>query len=124
MGIPIPDGLYIETGPWGWYGMFLLQEMANEDLKELRKKFTKEAINDHQMAKTEGTKTDLLKCGKCGKRNCTYNQVGGSETALYRMGQTSSKIEMHLIWSALQLCTVENAGTKPKLIQIHVLDCF
>jgi len=51
------------------------EEMANEDLKALRKKFTKEAIDDHQMAKSEGTKTDLLKCNKCRKRNVTYNQM-------------------------------------------------
>ncbi|GFS41473.1 transcription elongation factor S-II [Trichonephila inaurata madagascariensis] len=50
-------------------------EMASEEMKILRQKFTKEAINDHQMAMTSGTKTDLLKCGKCKKNNCTYNQV-------------------------------------------------
>lgn len=50
-------------------------EMASEEMKTLRQKFTKEAINDHQMAMTSGTKTDLLKCGKCKKSNCTYNQV-------------------------------------------------
>ncbi|XP_054719081.1 transcription elongation factor S-II-like [Uloborus diversus] len=50
-------------------------EMASEEMKTLRQKFTKEAINDHQMAVTGGTKTDLLKCGKCKKSNCTYNQV-------------------------------------------------
>ena len=44
-------------------------------MKKLRQEYTKEAIRDSQMAITEGTKTDLLKCGKCGKRNCTYNQV-------------------------------------------------
>lgn len=27
------------------------------------------------MSQVEGTKTDLLKCGKCGKRNCAYNQI-------------------------------------------------
>lgn len=50
-------------------------EMASEEMKILRQKFTKEAINDHQMAMTGGTSTDLLKCGKCKKSNCTYNQV-------------------------------------------------
>lgn len=56
--------------------MFLtLQEMASNEMKILRDKFKKEAINDAQLAQVEGTKTDLLKCGKCGKRNCTYNQV-------------------------------------------------
>lgn len=50
-------------------------EMASDEMKELRQRFTKESINDHQMAVTGGTKTDLLKCGKCKKNNCTYNQV-------------------------------------------------
>ncbi|XP_064648699.1 transcription elongation factor S-II-like [Lineus longissimus] len=51
------------------------EEMANDAMKKLREKFTKEAINDHQMAVQTGTQTDLLKCGKCGKRRCSYNQV-------------------------------------------------
>ncbi|XP_065332142.1 transcription elongation factor S-II [Cloeon dipterum] len=51
------------------------EEMASNEMKNLREKFTKEAINDAQLAQVEGTKTDLLKCGKCGKRNCTYNQM-------------------------------------------------
>jgi len=50
-------------------------EMANDEMKQLRQKLTKEAINDHQMSVTGGTNTDLLKCGKCKKRNCSYNQV-------------------------------------------------
>lgn len=51
------------------------EEMASDEMKQLRQRLTKEAINDHQMAVTGGTKTDLLKCGKCKKSNCTYNQV-------------------------------------------------
>ncbi|XP_005107044.1 transcription elongation factor S-II [Aplysia californica] len=51
------------------------EEMASTEMKQLREKLTKEAINDHQMAKTGGTATDLFKCGKCRKNNCTYNQV-------------------------------------------------
>ncbi|XP_069674410.1 transcription elongation factor S-II isoform X2 [Periplaneta americana] len=51
------------------------EEMASDEMKNLRNKFTKEAINDAQLATVQGTKTDLLKCGKCKKRNCTYNQV-------------------------------------------------
>ncbi|KAI0209556.1 Transcription elongation factor A protein 1 [Lamellibrachia satsuma] len=50
-------------------------EMASDEMKAMRQKFTKEAIDDHQMAKTGGTTSSLLKCGKCLKRNCTYNQV-------------------------------------------------
>lgn len=53
----------------------VVQEMASDEMKQLRQRLTKEAINDHQMAVTGGTKTDLLKCGKCRKSNCTYNQV-------------------------------------------------
>lgn len=53
----------------------VLQEMASDAMKKVRERFTKEAINDAQMAVSSGTVTDLLKCGKCGKRNCTYNQV-------------------------------------------------
>lgn len=51
------------------------EEMANDEIKQLREKFKKEAIDDAQLATNPGTKTDLLKCGKCGKRNCTYNQM-------------------------------------------------
>ncbi|XP_066156063.1 transcription elongation factor S-II [Euwallacea fornicatus] len=51
------------------------EEMANDEVKQLREKFNKEAINDAQLATAQGTKTDMLKCGKCKKRNCTYNQL-------------------------------------------------
>ncbi|KAG9510514.1 Transcription elongation factor A protein 1, partial [Fragariocoptes setiger] len=50
-------------------------EMASDELKEQRAQFTKEAINDHQMAHTGGTKTSEIKCPACKKYNCTYNQV-------------------------------------------------
>lgn len=43
----------------------------------MRKNLTKEAIREHQMAKTGGTQTDLFTCGKCKKKNCTYTQVCG-----------------------------------------------
>jgi hypothetical protein len=49
--------------------------MASDEMRSLRNKFLKEAINDAQLATVQGTKTDLLKCGKCKKRNCTYNQA-------------------------------------------------
>ena len=31
------------------------EDMASNELKKLREQFTKEAINDHQMAQNEGT---------------------------------------------------------------------
>lgn len=51
------------------------EEMASDEIKKLRDKFLKESINDAQLAVNQGTKTDALKCGKCKKRNCTYNQL-------------------------------------------------
>uniref|UniRef100_A0ABI7WQW0 Transcription elongation factor n=1 Tax=Felis catus TaxID=9685 RepID=A0ABI7WQW0_FELCA len=51
------------------------EEMASDELKEIRKAMTKEAIREHQMARTGGTQTDLFTCGKCKKKNCTYTQV-------------------------------------------------
>ncbi|XP_067862976.1 transcription elongation factor A protein 3 [Heptranchias perlo] len=51
------------------------EEMASDELKELRSVMTQEAIREHQMAKTGGTHSSLLQCGKCKKKNCTYNQV-------------------------------------------------
>lgn len=50
-------------------------EMASDEMKEMREKFVKEAINDAQLATVQGTKTEMLKCGKCKKKNCTYNQL-------------------------------------------------
>ncbi|XP_030069347.1 transcription elongation factor A protein 2 isoform X1 [Microcaecilia unicolor] len=51
------------------------EEMASNELKEMRKAMTKEAIREHQMGRTGGTQTDLFTCGKCKKKNCTYTQV-------------------------------------------------
>lgn len=51
------------------------EEMANDEMKKIREKFIKEAINDAQLATVQGTKTEMLKCGKCKKKNCTYNQL-------------------------------------------------
>ncbi|KAF7232858.1 hypothetical protein EG68_10030 [Paragonimus skrjabini miyazakii] len=51
------------------------EEMASKEMKDLREKYTKETIEDHQMAVTGGTETDLLTCGKCKQSKCTYNQV-------------------------------------------------
>ncbi|XP_069051562.1 transcription elongation factor A protein 3 isoform X7 [Lepisosteus oculatus] len=51
------------------------EEMASDELKQLRNVLTQEAIREHQMAKTGGTATDLFQCAKCRKKNCTYNQV-------------------------------------------------
>lgn len=51
------------------------EEMASDEMKKLREKLTKEAINDHQMARTQGAKTTLLKCGKCKGNNVEYTEM-------------------------------------------------
>lgn len=51
------------------------EEMASDEMKTLRNRLIKESIDDAQLATVQGTRTDLLKCGKCKKRNCTYNQI-------------------------------------------------
>ncbi|KAL3309794.1 Transcription elongation factor A protein 1 [Cichlidogyrus casuarinus] len=65
MGTVKPEKLAVMTS----------EEMASKEMKEMREKFIKETIDDHQMTTVGGTETDLLKCGKCRKNNCTYNQV-------------------------------------------------
>lgn len=56
--------------------------MASDELKEIRKAMTKEAIREHQMARTGGTQTDLFTCGKCRRKNCTYTQVCPSPSVM------------------------------------------
>jgi transcription elongation factor S-II len=65
LGIITPDQLAVMSS----------DEMASEELKNLRAKFTQEAIDDHQMARTQGAKTSLLTCGKCKKNNCCFSEV-------------------------------------------------
>jgi len=51
------------------------EEMASDDLKQERKEMEVQNIKDHQMAKNEGTKTDMFTCGRCKGKACTYNQL-------------------------------------------------
>ena len=44
-------------------------------MKKQREKFIKEGIDGAQLAIKQGTKTDLLKCGRCRKTNCSYFQL-------------------------------------------------
>lgn len=50
-------------------------EMASDELKRQREQFTREAINDHQMALTGGTSSSEIKCPACKKYDCSYNQM-------------------------------------------------
>jgi transcription elongation factor S-II len=51
------------------------EEMASDEMKKIREKLSREAFNDHQMATNSGTMSDLFQCGRCKKRNTTYNQL-------------------------------------------------
>ena len=44
-------------------------------VKNQRQAFVKAGIDAAQLAMVQGTHTDLLQCGKCKKKNCTYNQI-------------------------------------------------
>nr|ADD24357.1 Transcription elongation factor S-II [Lepeophtheirus salmonis] len=57
------------------FAVMTADEMASNEVKKQRADFVKQGIDASQLAQIQGTKTDLLKCGKCLKRNCTYNQI-------------------------------------------------
>jgi len=57
------------------FAVMTSEEMASPEVKNQRKAFIEEGIKSSHLAVAEGTKTDLLQCGKCKKRNCTYNQL-------------------------------------------------
>ena len=65
LGLITPDKLATMTA----------EEMANDDLKKLREKFTQEGIDDHQMARTQGAKTTQLTCGKCKKNQVSFSEM-------------------------------------------------
>jgi len=50
-------------------------EMASDEVKKEREKFIKEGIDGSALAVAEGTKSELIKCGNCGKSNTTYHQA-------------------------------------------------
>ena len=55
------------------------EDMASNELKKLREKFTKEAINDHQMAQNEGTVRDTIMYNLC----CiSYTVISDSVTVI------------------------------------------
>ena len=62
--------------------------MASDSLKTLRQKLTTDAIRDAQVSAGGGTKSDLLKCSRCKKRNCSYTQVTLGGVTLGGRGRT------------------------------------
>lgn len=57
------------------FAVMTSEEMASDEVREMRDKFNKAAILEHQMSVQTGTPSDMFKCGKCGKKNCTYTQL-------------------------------------------------
>eukprot|EP00096_Caligus_rogercresseyi_P014045 TRINITY_DN658_c1_g1_i1.p1 TRINITY_DN658_c1_g1~~TRINITY_DN658_c1_g1_i1.p1 ORF type:complete len:300 (+),score=119.14 TRINITY_DN658_c1_g1_i1:146-1045(+) len=57
------------------FAVMTADEMASDEIKNQRAAFVKQGIDASQLAHIQGTKTDLLKCGKCKQSNCTYNQI-------------------------------------------------
>ena len=51
------------------------EEMASDEMRQMRERYTKQAIDDHQLAVTSGTKTSLITCKRCKGNSCMYNQV-------------------------------------------------
>lgn len=79
--------------------------MASDELKEIRKNLTKEAVRDHQMATTGGTQTDLFTCGKCKGKNCTYTQV---QTTAAPQQTCSTELHVERVFFPF------NSGTDPQ----------
>jgi transcription elongation factor S-II len=52
-----------------------VEEMANDDLKELRAKLTQESINDHQLGHVEGSHTSLIVCPNCKKHDVVNSEM-------------------------------------------------
>lgn len=75
-----------------WYA----QEMASDTMKKLRQQFTKDAIRDAQVSVQGGTKTSLLKCSRCRKRNCSYNQVRERPVRKYLVSRSSQPSQLSL----------------------------
>lgn len=65
MGLIQPEKIAVMTA----------DEMASDELKMMRMAAAKQGMDAAQLAIKEGTKTSLLKCGKCKKNNCTYHQM-------------------------------------------------
>lgn len=51
------------------------EEMASDDVKKQRERFVKEGIDDSMLTIKKGTTTNLLKCGRCKKNDCTYHEM-------------------------------------------------
>jgi len=51
------------------------QEMASENLKKEREKWTQYHLEAAKLRVSNQTSTDMFKCGKCGKRETSYYQM-------------------------------------------------
>jgi len=51
------------------------EEMASDEIKQMRVQYMKEGVDASQLAIKQGTSSNLLKCGKCRKMNVTYHEM-------------------------------------------------
>ncbi|CAJ0567891.1 unnamed protein product, partial [Mesorhabditis spiculigera] len=57
------------------FAVMTSNDMASDEVKKLREKFAQDAIRDAQVSVQQGTPSEMFKCGKCQKKNCTYTQL-------------------------------------------------
>lgn len=57
------------------FAVMTSEEMASEELKLKRRDIHKAMVKEHQLGtRGEGTRTTQIRCGKCGKFDCSYSQ--------------------------------------------------
>jgi len=57
------------------FAVMTSEEMASEELKNKRRDIHKEMVKEHQLgSRGGGTRTTQIRCGKCGKFDCSYSQ--------------------------------------------------
>lgn len=52
-----------------------IQDLASDDIKQKRIKLEEESINNRRISRPPSVKSAVLKCPKCKKNNCSYQQL-------------------------------------------------
>jgi len=51
------------------------EEMASDAIKRERKQMESSVLNERRIFRDSGSKSEVLKCPKCKKNNCSYTQL-------------------------------------------------
>ena len=51
------------------------EEMESDELKHIRDEITKDALNEHQLAHTEGFKSSFINCPECNSNSIRYSDI-------------------------------------------------